>query len=413
MRAVAAVTASGSGTPPGPVSGARFGPGPGAGPAAGHPVGRDATAVLVGFARALRAAGVDAGPDRVQTFLGALDQLGAARRADVYWAGRLTLCGSQDDLERYEHVFAACFDPGRGRTPPGLLSPAPAPRPQRRLKAAGATAGDEDGNPDDPAPPTAALAGSAEVLRHRDIGGLTAAERAHLRRLLTAFSLVGEERRTSRRRPARRGDVDPRRTVRELLRRGGEPAKLLRRAPAAKPRRVVLLLDVSGSMALYADALLRFAHAASHRSSGRTEVFTVGTRLTRVTRELSHRDPDTAMAAVGTAVPDWSGGTRLGETLRAFLDRWGQRGTARGAVVVVLSDGWERGDPALLGTQMRRLHRLAHRVVWANPRKARAGYAPLAGGMAAALPSVDTFVEGHSLRALERLAAVVRGAADA
>jgi uncharacterized protein with von Willebrand factor type A (vWA) domain len=173
---------------------------------------------------------------------------------------------------------------------------------------------------------------------------------------------------------------------------------------------VVLLVDISGSMSAYADALLRFAHAASHRGRAPTEVFTIGTRLTRVTREMAHRDADAAMAAAAHAIPDWSGGTRLGELLKAFLDVWGQRGMARGAVVVVLSDGWERGDPALLGEQMARLHRLAHRVVWANPRKARPGYAPLAAGMAAALPSVDDFVEGHSLAALERLAAVVAGA---
>ena len=179
---------------------------------------------------------------------------------------------------------------------------------------------------------------------------------------------------------------------------------------AERPRRVVLLVDVSGSMAPYADALLRFAHAAT-RGSARTEVFTVGTRLTRVTRELSHRDPDLAMTALAEAVPDWRGGTRLGELLREFLNRWGQRGMARGAVVVVLSDGWERGDPDLLAAQMHRLHRLAHRVVWANPLKARPGYAPLASGMAAALPDVDAFVEGHSLAALEELARVVRGAA--
>jgi uncharacterized protein with von Willebrand factor type A (vWA) domain len=246
------------------------------------------------------------------------------------------------------------------------------------------------------------------VLRHRDVAELTAAERDQLRRLLAVFTRRGETRRTARRRPSRRGAVDPRRTLRDMLRRGGEPVRPRRHTRAERPRRVVLLVDVSGSMAPYADALLRFAHAAVRGS--RTEVFTIGTRLTRVTRELGHRDPDTARAAVGAAVPDWRGGTRLGELLRAFLDRWGQRGMARGAVVVLLSDGWERGDPALLAGQMRRLHRLAHRVIWANPRRARPGYAPLAAGMAAALPSVDAFVDGHSLAALERLAAVVRGA---
>ncbi|MFF3455175.1 VWA domain-containing protein [Streptomyces sp. NPDC002730] len=371
----------------------------------------DATAVVVGFARALRAAGVATGPDRVQTFLGALELLGSELRSDVYWAGRLTLCGSQDDLERYDRVFAAFF---AQQPQPGDRARVPEPTPLLRLVAADA-AMSPDREEDGAALPAAALASSAEVLRHRDMAELSAAERAQLRRLLAAFSLSGEPRRTPRLRPARRGGVDPRRTVRELLRRGGEPARLRHRAPATKPRPIVLLLDVSGSMAPYADALLRFAHAATHGPQSRTqaEVFTIGTRLTRVTREMAHRDPDAALTAVGSAVPDWSGGTRLGEMLRAFLDRWGQRGMARGAVVVVLSDGWERGDPALLAAQMRRLHRLAHRVVWANPLKARPGYAPLAAGMAAALPSVDAFVEGHSLGALERLAAVVRGACDA
>ncbi|MET9875003.1 VWA domain-containing protein [Actinacidiphila glaucinigra] len=367
----------------------------------------DGTAGVVGFARALRAAGVQAGPDRVAAFLAALGRLDPGRRRDVYWAGRLTLCGGPDDLERYDRVFAAFFD---GERPPRRVRPAVRPvRPHAVPRAEPGERTTEEGGE---GPTATALASATEVLRHRDVAVLTAVERAQLNQLLAVFALDGEPRRSSRRRPARRGGVDPRRTVRELLRRGGEPAVLLRRAPARKPRRVVLLLDVSGSMAPYADALLRFAHAAAHGSRGRTptEVFTLGTRLTRVTREMARRDPDAALAAVGAAVPDWSGGTRLGETLRAFLDRWGARGTARGAVVVLLSDGWERGDPALLAGQMRRLARLAHRVVWANPRKARPGYAPLAAGMAAALPSVDAFVEGHSLGALERLAAVVRGA---
>ncbi|WP_190040053.1 vWA domain-containing protein [Streptomyces fructofermentans] len=370
----------------------------------------DGPAVLVGLARALRAAGVEAGPDRVEAFLGALDVLRPAVRSDVYWSGRLTLCGAPDDVERYDRVFAAYFgDAVSGGRPARAAAPARSRVPVRAAAAGDRTRSAGDGD----AVPTAALAATTEVLRHRDVAALNAAERDQLRRLLAAFTLPGEPRRTARLRPDRRGTVDPRRTVREMLRRGGEPAPPRLRDRTERPRRVVLLVDVSGSMAAYADALLRFAHAASRGGGARTEVFTIGTRLTRVTRELTHRDPDTAMAAVAAAVPDWRGGTRLGELLRAFLDRWGARGMARGAVVVVLSDGWERGDPELLAEQMRRLRRLAHRVVWANPRKARPGYAPLATGMAAALPSVDAFVEGHSLAALERLAAVVRGVDDA
>lgn len=367
-----------------------------------------ADAVLLGFVRALRAAGLDAGTERLYAFLRAVDALRPGIRADVYWAGRATLCGGHDDLARYDRVFGAYFT---ARDTSARRPARTALRPRPRLATRPATTAPLTTTDDDRSgPPTAALASSTEVLRHRDIAELNAAERAQLRRLLAALALRGQTRRSARRRPARRGGVDPRRTVRQWLRSGGEPAPLLRNARVQQPRRVVLLVDVSGSMAPYADALLRFAHAAVR--GGRTEVFTLGTRLTRTTRELSHRDPDLAMTALAEAVPDWRGGTRLGETVREFLSRWGQRGMARGAVVVLLSDGWERGDPELLGAQMRHLHALAHQVVWANPRKARPGYAPLAAGMAAALPSVDAFVEGHSLAALHHLAAVVRGAQD-
>ncbi|HYO37422.1 MAG TPA: VWA domain-containing protein, partial [Geodermatophilus sp.] len=202
-------------------------------------------------------------------------------------------------------------------------------------------------------------------------------------------------------------DAGRARTVRRALRDGGEVTRLLRRRARPRPRRVVLLVDVSGSMSPYADALLRFAHAAVRARPASTEVFTIGTRLTRVTREMRLRDPDRALTASGDAIPDWSGGTRLGEVLKAFLDRWGQRGTARGAVVVVCSDGWERGSPELLREQMARLRRLAHAVVWVNPHKGRSGYEPLTGGMQAALPSVDAFVSGHSLAAFEELSGVI------
>jgi len=185
---------------------------------------------------------------------------------------------------------------------------------------------------------------------------------------------------------------------------------LARRRARRRPRRLVLLLDVSGSMAPYADTLLRFAHVVTRRTPGAVETFTVGTRLTRVTRELRQRDPERALGDANRAVPDWSGGTRLGEVLRAFGDRWGQRGTARRAVIVLFSDGWERGGTALLGEQCARLSRLAHALVWANPHAGKDGYRPVQGGMVAALPHVDHLVAGHSLRALEELLEVVRDA---
>jgi uncharacterized protein with von Willebrand factor type A (vWA) domain len=202
-----------------------------------------------------------------------------------------------------------------------------------------------------------------------------------------------------------------------MLERMGEPGEIAWRRRSVRPRRVVLLVDVSGSMSAYADALLRLAHRFSHPgvsrvstgSTGRgaVEVFTVGTRLTRVTRAMRMRDAERAIVAAGETVADWSGGTRLGETLRIFMDRWGQRGLARGAVVVVFSDGWERGDTAMLGEQMRRLHRTAHRVVWVNPHVGKRGYLPVQQGIVAALPYVDDLVAGHSLATFEDLIEVV------
>ncbi len=362
---------------------------------------------LVGFARTLRAAGVAAGPDRVQAMVAALGELGVCRRDDVYWAGRLTLCSGPDDLPRYDAAFTAWFG---GEVPPPMR---PVPRTEVRREVAmpvDATAGDRP----DTDPSRAATASPAEVLRHRDVARLTPAERDEVRRMIALLRSPAPLRPSRRLVPDRHGPLDPRRTVRAMLERGGEPARLRRQHRTRRARRVVLLVDVSGSMAPYADAVLRFAHACV-RQRPRTEAFTIGTRLTRVTREMAATDPDAAMAAVSSVVPDWSGGTRLGEELKAFLDRYGQRGAARGAVVVVVSDGWERGDPTLLGEQMHRLHRLAHRVVWVNPHKAREGFAPLTAGMATALPWVDDFVEGHSLAAFERLGALISqgGSVDA
>ena len=364
----------------------------------------DAVDSLVGFGRTLRAAGVQASPERVQAAVQAVGALDPDRKDHVYWAGRLTLCGSEEDLARYDAVFAAYF----GERPGSVVRRQRVLRPSLRVVADGGVV-PPDGEGDGEHLEGRAAASSVEQLRHRDVSRLTAAERLELNRLLVLLKLPGEARRTRRKRPASRGSVDPDRTLRAWLRAGGEPAALRRHRPRAKPRRVVLLVDVSGSMDTYADALLRFAHAAARRGSASTEVFVLGTRLSRVTREMAHRDPDVALALVDAMCPDAGGGTRLGVLLKEFLDRWGQRGAARGAVVVILSDGWELDDPALLGKQVARLSRLAHRVVWSNPRKAAPGFAPVAGGMAASLPHVDDFVEGHSLAAYEHLAEVVLG----
>jgi uncharacterized protein with von Willebrand factor type A (vWA) domain len=268
--------------------------------------------------------------------------------------------------------------------------------------------GDDEEGPDAPVLRVSASAG--EVLRHRDLGELSAGEREHLRRLL-ALLRIGMPMRTSRRRrPARRGPADPARTLRAALRNHGELRELRRAGHSIRPRKVVLLIDVSGSMAPYADTLMRFAHVLVRRAPSSVEAFTIGTRLTRITRELRHRDPELALSAAGRAIPDWSGGTRLGDVLGAFVERWGRRGVARRAVVVVFSDGWERGEPDELGMQMGRLRRLAHRVIWVNPHAGKEGYAPVQGGIVAVLPHLDHLLAGHSLATLERLLEVMADA---
>ena len=372
-----------------------------AGPVSTGPRPLSIVGTLVGFARTLRASGVEAGPDRVQAMVAALS--GARRR------------------EPYRHLLGGAVDPVRGPRRPGALRPGLRRLVRRRgagplrprtvvrvprevaVPIPAAAAADDAGDPS-----RAATASEQEVLRHRDIARLTGPERDELRRMLALLRGPAPTRVSRRQRPAGRGRLDQRRTVRAMLERGGEPARLRHTQRSRRPRRLVLLVDVSGSMAPYADALLRFAHAAARRRPG-TEVFTLGTRLTRVTRELADRSPDGALAAVSAAVADWSGGTRLGADLKDFLDRYGQRGVARGAVVVVASDGWERGDTAQLAEQMARLHRLAWRVVWVNPHKGRIGYEPLTAGMAAALPHVDDFVAGHSFAAYEELSILLSG----
>lgn len=364
------------------------------------PVVDDAVPALLGFTRALRAAGVPVTQDRSHAFLEAAALVGLDDRRATYWAGRATLCASPDDLARYDQVFEAWFDP-RGELPRRRDS-GPQTTPAAGLPSIDAP-GEGEGGEDEV---LRAAATTTDVLRHRDVATLDAAERQRLAAMFATLRPTAPPRRTARHERWHRGRLDASRTLRDSLRRMGEPGDLAWRRRRVRPRRVVLLVDVSGSMSAYADALLRLAHRYV-ATQPRVEVFTLGTRLTHVTRALHHRDADRAIVAAGEAVPDWSGGTRLGETLRVFLDRWGQRGMARGSVVVVFSDGWERGDAALLGEQMARLRRVAHRVVWVNPHRGKAGYEPVQGGIAAALPHCDDLVAGHSLAAFAELVEVV------
>jgi hypothetical protein len=334
-----------------------------------------------------------------------------ASAGGAYWAGRSTLLRRPEDVAAYDRVFGQVF---------GGLPAAPAASVARRIEiqldaddADQPAVSAEPPAADDQPPDVQAVRWSAiEVLRHRDLAACTADELTEAHRLMAQLRVRAASRPSRRRRPAvgARGDLDLRRTVRRSLRTGGEVLRPARAQPGQQARRLVLLVDVSGSMEPYARALTRFAHAAvAGRRRGRVEVFALGTRVTRITRELATHDPDQALRRAADAVVDWSGGTRLGDGIRSFNDRWGVRGMARGAVVVILSDGWDRGDPAVVGDELARLRRVAHRVVWVNPLKASPGYAPLARGMAAALPHVDEFVEGHSIASLEALAEVVAG----
>jgi uncharacterized protein with von Willebrand factor type A (vWA) domain len=362
---------------------------------------------LVGFTAVLRGAGLQVTTDRVAAFLAALDELDVTSRPQTYWAGRLTLCADPDDLPRYDQAFEQWFTPPRSST--RLVDERRPPPPKLASLTPSSDQGTQETGDDD-ATTIRARASGAEVLRHRDLADLSPAEREHLRKLLALLRPDPPTRPSRRLRPSRHGAPDPGRTLRAAVASGGEVRALLRRDRSRRARKIVMLVDVSGSMEPYADALLRFAHVVTRRSPTAVETFTLGTRLTRVTRELRQRDADHALHAAGKAIPDWSGGTRLGEALRAFVDRWGQRGAARSAVVVVFSDGWERGEPTLLGEQMARLKRLAHAVIWVNPHAGKDGYAPVQGGIVAALPSLDCLLAGHSLATLEELLTVMRDA---
>lgn len=364
-----------------------------------HPV-NDPDAVLLAFAAALRAGGVAVTPDRGQAFLRAVSHVGATRRESVYWAGRSTLCAGRDDVDRYDQVFASWFAGERssGRGDRQRLRTVREPELGRDQDGADGS-GEEIG--------LRAVASGTEVLRHRDVAELSPADRRRLDQLLDGLDVRPPVRTTPRLHTARRGQVDPRATLRDQLRRAGEPGPLRHRRRRVRSRRVVLLVDVSGSMEPYADHLLRLAHRVVRAAPRSTEVLTMGTRLTRVTAALRTRDASAALAAAGRTVPDWSGGTRLGEVLQVFLDRHGRRGMARGAVVVVFSDGWERGDPALLGEQALRLRRLAHRLIWVNPHRGKPGYLPVQGGIVAVAPAVDALLAGHSLATFEELVGVV------
>src|SRR4051794_40404657 len=313
---------------------------------------------------------------------------------------RTAMCSRREDLDAFEEAWSEWLERAR---PKPLDDPA-VHMVTPHVAAPGGGDADQDRPPGGELTPRPAAYSAVELLRERDFAQMTDAERAIARRLLTRLARRGPRRRSRRTRPTTRRGARPdhRRTVRAAMRHGGEPLDRRWHAPGEQERPVVLVLDVSGSMAPYARMLLHYMHAAV-AARRRVEAFAFGTRLTRITRELAGRDPERALVRATAAAEDWSGGTRIGEAL-GELNRAHGRRVGRGAVVVVLSDGWDRGDPDVVTAEMARLSRTAHRLVWLNPLKADPRYEPLARGMAAALPYVDHFLSGHSVASLEELA---------
>jgi uncharacterized protein with von Willebrand factor type A (vWA) domain len=357
---------------------------------------------VVTFGRVLRQAGLEVGPGRLADALSGLDRVDLERREDVYWTLRQTLVSRQEDLEAFDRAFRAWFL--RAPFAPQVRA-AEWPESYRELRRSTADAAAGEG-----AEGEANQGWSPEdLLRRKDFAEMTLEELERFAQLVAEIGAERPRRRSRRLRAHHRGrQLDMRRLVRLSLATGGDPLERAFRRRVQMPRKVVLLCDVSGSMEAYSRALVLFLHAVVGSGRG-VEAFAFGTRLTRLTPELAGRDPRRALAAAAERVVDWSGGTRIGASLKRFNDEWGRRALTRGAVVVIASDGWEREDPGSVGREMARLARQAYAVVWVNPLKGHPDYQPLAGGMRAALPFVDRFLPGHNLASLEELAEVLAG----
>ncbi len=362
--------------------------------------------MLVNFGRELRVAGIGVGSGDVITYCTAVSRLDPSDLVDLYWAGRSTLLTRRDQIGTYDRVFRAFF---LGADNPvaeaAKLAPTSSGQSQATLQVpATDKLGDEPGLQ----ALLGLMASDARALRRKSFTACTPEELAAVRRIMARIKLTPPRRRTRRTAPARHGsNPDLRATVREAMRRGGEPAKLYWRHRKVRLRPLILILDVSGSMADYSRHLLQFAYSAK-RAASKVEVFCFGTRLTRITRALDHRRPDDALRQAAATVFDWEGGTRIGSCLETFVKDWGRRGLCRGGIVVVCSDGLDRGDPVVLATAMERLARLSYRIVWMNPHKGDdASFRPSTLGMMVVAPHVDLLLSGHDLRSLEELAALL------
>ena len=363
--------------------------------------------VLVDFARELRAEGLAIGSGEVQTYCEAMTWLDPSDLLDLYWAGRSTLVAREDQLETYDDVFRRFFLGTSGHPVSELLNlKVRATAESQAVLEVPITDPAEEGHEEETV--LGLMASDVDALRHKAFAACTAEELAALRRIMTRIRLTPPRRRTRRTRRASAGRTpDLRRTIRASLRVGGEPAELYWRQRKVRLRPLILILDISGSMADYSRHLLQFAHTASH-AAAKVEVFCFGTRLTRITGALAHRSPDQALAEATKVVWDWEGGTRIGASLDAFVRDWGRRGLCRGGVVVVCSDGLDRGDPDVLATAMERLSRLCHRLVWVNPHKGdNRDFRPSTLGMMVAAEHIDLMLSGHDLSSLEELATLL------
>ncbi|MEA2197834.1 MAG: uncharacterized protein QOJ25_1885 [Solirubrobacteraceae bacterium] len=386
----------------------------------------DLPAVVSAFTERLRLAGVSVTPQHAINFARALNLTKPISRRRLYATARAVLVSDMAQLTAFDAVFFSIF----GTRPEDDFEPdeievvrssqddeAPKPKtktPKERERPAGAdmnsqsATADEEGEDDDEDDESVevpvAQASEEEKLGQKNFDELSPDELAQLYRLMTRLEVSTPKRRTRRKRRAHRGEhVDMRRTLRTSLRTGGDPIRLSHRRRRVLPRRLVLMCDISGSMEPYARAYLQFLMCAMGAGPN-AEAFVFATRLTRLTKALAGRNPERAIRRAAAAAPDWSSGTRIGDALKRFNDTHGRRGMARGAVIVIMSDGWERGDPELVGREMERLARLAYRVVWVNPRVSASDFAPRAGGMAAALPHCDALVSGHTMKALDEVA---------
>ncbi len=383
------------------------------------------------FGDRLHRAGLSTTPERSARFAQMLDVVGPTTYHQMYWTARLAFVIDPVMVDRFEAVFAEVFrghvdvdDIKRNPNAPERENPPQAggEDKQDRQGASAPSQGesppvvttpstdndDADGDNDNGQDALLAMAAEHEGLRAKAFGACTPDELEQLGYLISRLPLVPPLRPGRRLKPHRhRGDIHWRATLRQAHRTGGDPLRQQLRQPRQRPRRIVLLADVSGSMEHYARAYLYLLHGAV-RAVG-AEAFIFSTQLTRLTRQLAGRHPQLALAKAMAAAPDWSGGTKIGEAIAAFNDGWGRRGMARGAVIVIVSDGWEAGDVSILGREMERLARLADRIIWVNPRRQNPTFQPLTGGMAAALPFVDAFVSGHSLSHLDDVLAAISG----